>query len=151
MKNIFQNQNAKAVCEQILRTLPEWFGMEESLVEYAEATETLPTFVCEVDTTIVGFITLAKHFPESWEIHCIAVQSNFRKKGIGRALLAFSKDWIKTKGAKLLQVKTLAEAHPSAAYAETRLFYLREGFNPLEVFPTLWAEDLPVLLLVLKL
>jgi hypothetical protein len=31
-------------CESVLRSLPEWFGVESSLVQYANDAATLPTF-----------------------------------------------------------------------------------------------------------
>ena len=31
-------------CEPILRSLPEWFGIEESIVEYVEDIDRMPTF-----------------------------------------------------------------------------------------------------------
>ena len=53
-----------------------------------------------------------------------------------------------TQGARIPQVKTLAESHPSRHYAETRAFYESAGDLPMEVFPLLWQQGLPVLLLV---
>ncbi len=46
---------------------------------------------------------------------------------------------------RLLQVKTLAAAHPSPEYAETRAFYRAMGYAELEVFAQLWGPGLPVL------
>ena len=37
---------------------------------------------------------------------------------------------------------------PSPEYAETRGFYAKIGYLPLEVFPELWGPRLPVLQLV---
>lgn len=138
----------EAQCERVLRTVPDWFGIEESLLEYASNTATLPTFVAEDEGQIVGFLSLRQHFPASWEVDCIAVEGTRRNSGIGRALHARAEDWLCSRGAQMLQVKTLAASHPSVAYAETRKFYDRIGYHPLEVFPTLWAAHLPVLLLV---
>jgi hypothetical protein len=45
-----------------------------------------------------------------------------------------------TQGARILQVKTLAESHPSRHYAETRAFYESAGYLPMEVFTLLWHE-----------
>ena len=138
----------EAQCERVLRTVPDWFGIEESLLEYASNTATLPTFVAEEEGKFVGFLSLRQHFPVAWEVDCIAVEGTRRNGGIGRALHARAEDWLSSQGAQILQVKTLSESHPSAAYAETRKFYRRIGYQPLEVFPTLWAAHLPVLLLI---
>ena len=51
-------------------------------------------------------------------------------------------------GIEYLQVKTLSDTHPDAAYARTRAFYMAVGFRPLEEFKTLWNEENPCLLMV---
>ncbi|WP_419825670.1 hypothetical protein [Sphingomonas sp.] len=51
-------------------------------------------------------------------------------------------------GIRWLTVKTLAASHPDPHYARTRAFYEAIGFQPLEVFPTLWGDDTPCLLMV---
>jgi len=56
--------------------------------------------------------------------------------------------WLQERGVRFLQVKTLADSHPSKEYAETRAFYASLGYKPLEVFLTLWGPRLPVLQLV---
>ncbi len=135
-------------CERVLRTLPLWFGIEASLLEYVRDTERFPTFVARVADEIVGFLTVREHFAEAWEVHCIAVAAPARNEGVGRTLQAHVERWLQAKRVRLLQVKTLADSHPSAEYAETRRFYASVGYVPLEVFPTLWGPRLPVLQLV---
>ena len=44
-----------------------------------------------------------------------------------------------------LTVKTLDESRECSSYEKTRLFYLKAGFKPLEVFPMLWDEYNPCL------
>lgn len=124
-------------CERVLRTLPRWFGIESALLAYARDTGDLPTFVAKDDREVIGFVTLREHFPEAWEVHCIAVHAAHRHRGTGRALHAHAERWLVARGARALQVKTIAAAHPSPEYAETRGFYARLGYVPLEVFPEL--------------
>lgn len=135
-------------CEAVLRTLPMWFGIEASLLEYARNTERLPTFVAREDGGLTAFLTLQQHFPEAWEVHCIAVRASHRRSGLGRALHTHAERWLLARGARVLQVKTMAESCPSAEYAETRRFYAAIGYVPLETFPELWGPRLPVLQLV---
>jgi len=104
--------------------------------------------VARSDGDIIGFLTLREHFHEAWEVHCIAVRASDRGRGVGRALQRYAELWLSARGARVVQVKTLAASHPSAAYAETRAFYSSVGYVPLEVFPELWSPQLPVLLLV---
>ena len=135
-------------CERVLRSLPNWFGIEESLLEYAQSTSHLPTFVIHDQSQIVGFLSLQEHFRESWELNCIAIDSAFRGQGLGKRLHEHAEHWLCSKGAEILQVKTLAACHPSKAYAETREFYGALGYKSVEIFPSLWAAHLPVLQLI---
>jgi GNAT superfamily N-acetyltransferase len=112
---------------------------------YVEDTAKLPTFALEDGGEIVGFLTLREHFPAAWEVHCMAVQSAERGKGLGSELLAHSENWLQSKGAKFLQVKTVAASSKSSEYADTRKFYEAMGFTPLEVFPELWDPWNPAL------
>jgi GNAT superfamily N-acetyltransferase len=138
-------QHVSVECEQILRSLPGWFGIETALLEYAEATNRLPTFVAVADGTIVGFITLEGHSAIEWEIHCIAIHKSFRGKGIGAALVSSAEDWMKEKGALILLVKTIAESHPSPEFKESRAFYNSIGFASDKIIPDIWGPSNPCL------
>ena len=93
------------------------------------------------------FLSLKCHFSHSWEIHCMGVRKVERRKGLGRALLSYVEDWAIEQGARWLQVKTLSESHASPEYAETRAFYSRMGYEPIQEFPTLWSPANPCLLM----
>ena len=74
---------AVAPCEAVLRSLPDWFGIEDALLMYARDTATLPTFALADDAAgaehadtadntaprIIGFVSLQQHFPAAWEVH----------------------------------------------------------------------------------
>jgi GNAT superfamily N-acetyltransferase len=139
--------NAGRDCERVLRTLPRWFGIERSLLAYAASTERLPTFVARDDGgRVIGFISVAEQAPQDWELHCIAVDAAFRRRGVGRRLHRHAELWLAAAGARALEVKTLAPSHPDREYAETRQFYEGIGYVPDED-----ADDgphLPVLQLV---
>jgi len=128
------------VCERILRALPEWFGMEDSLMEYVEAAKTLPTLLAIDGGEAVGFLTIKRHFPESAEVYCVGILPSHHRRGIGRRMQSAAEEWLAADGCRYLQVKTLAEAANSESYALTRRFYRAVGFAPLEVFPDLWDE-----------
>lgn len=137
-----------AECEAVLRTLPRWFGIESSLLSYVRDTEMLPTFAARAAGDLLGFLTLREHFPEAWEVHCIAVRASERGRGVGKALHLHVERWLAARGARVLQVKTMAAACPSPEYAQTRVFYSRIGYVALQEFPELWGPHLPVLQLV---
>jgi GNAT superfamily N-acetyltransferase len=148
MKFTAPTLSASEDCERILRTLPDWFGVEESLLEYVRDTARYPTFLAQEGGKSVAFLTVHENFPRCWEVRCIAVQASNRSKGIGRSLHQHVETWLEIQGAHLLQVKTLASSHPSPEYAQTREFYSALGYRQHEVFPTLWGPGLPVLQLV---
>lgn len=137
-----------ADCEAVLRSLPMWFGVEASLVEYVDDSAKLPGFALFDSEGPQGFLSLKQHGPLAWEITCIGVHARARGRGLGRQLVAQAEAWLVGQGARFLQVKTLADTHPSPEYAQTRAFYAALGFTPLEVFPLLWAPEHPVLMLV---
>jgi ribosomal protein S18 acetylase RimI-like enzyme len=137
-----------AQCEAVLRSLPAWFGIEEALVRYARESVVLPTFATLGESGINGFLTLREHFPVAWEVHCIAIHADARGQGLGCLLLQHAQDWLRAREVQLLQVKTIAMTKKSAAYDQTRAFYDRMGFMPLEIFPDLWAPHNPCLQLV---
>lgn len=138
-------KEVQAECEEILRTVPEWFGIEESLLEYVANTATLPTFVIRDGMRALGFVSLRQHFTYAWEINCIAIHAAARNNGFGTLLLRHAENWLLTQGARFLQVKTLAAANPNPHYAQTRAYYERMGFVPVEVFPELWDPWNPCL------
>ena len=140
-----------AHCESILRSLPDWFGIESSIVQYVKDIEEMPTFVFRHGNDVVGFLTIRMHNPFSAEMHVVGILPTHHRQGIGKALLSLAEEWLAADGIEFLQVKTLGPTRPDENYDKTRLFYESVGFRPLEEFPTLWGETLPCLLMVKKL
>lgn len=136
-------------CEAIGRALPAWFGIEEGLAEMRLAADRGPGFVAlDASGEVIGFLTVERHFPESWDISWMAVHPDYHRRGIGRRLVEVLIEDARAHGVRLLQVKTLADMHPSSEYARTRAFYRSVGFIRLEVFPDLWGPANPCLVLI---
>ncbi|MHC4218908.1 MAG: GNAT family N-acetyltransferase [Planctomycetota bacterium] len=140
-----------AVCEPILRALPDWFGIEEAIVQYVQDIEVMPTFVASMDGEPAGFLTVKRHFDPSAEIHVMGIRPGHHRRGIGRELVERVEAWLLNDGVEYLQVKTVGPSRENDHYAQTRDFYTAVGFRPLEEFPKLWDERNPCLLLVKKL
>jgi len=135
-------------CEAILRQLPEWFGIEEAIVEYAEQSESLPTWVARIRHEIVGFVTLERHTDAAAEIVVMGVHPDHHRRGIGRALVTTCEVYLRDEDVTFLQVKTVAPARECDAYARTRRFYRAIGFSPVQVFDDLWDEANPCLQMI---
>jgi GNAT superfamily N-acetyltransferase len=136
-----------ARCEQIMRSLPEWFGIESSIVAYAQAVTRLESYLAVDDTTLAGFITIASRSDVASEIHALAVARPFHGTGAGRVLIEHVERLVSARGMEYLQVKTLGPSRPNEHYARTRGFYDRMGFRPLEE-NRLWGDVNPCLIMV---
>jgi len=134
-------------CESVLRSLPQWFGIESALIAYAQSTTRLPTFLTIENGIVVGFVSLRKHFDHAWEIDCLAVRADDRHQGVGTALLTHAEAWLGAQNVSILQVKTLAATNADPNYAETREFYERRGFIELEILPAFWSPENPCLVM----
>jgi ribosomal protein S18 acetylase RimI-like enzyme len=135
------------VCEKILRALPNWFGIEESIVEYAQDIKQIETWVAYDGKVITGFLTLNQHNDFTAEIHVIGVRPEFHGKGIGRALVEYSESLLRQRAIQFFEVKTLGPSRPDAHYDKTRKFYTAMGFCPLEE-NKLWGDRNPCLIMI---
>jgi len=134
-------------CVAILRSLPDWFGIESAIGHFALEIPRLPTFVVTSGDSVVGFLTLKFHNEYSAEIYLLAVRGERHRRGIGSALVQCAEQLVVEKRCRFLQVKTLGPSHPSLHYARTRQFYLARRFAPLEELPDLWPGN-PCLIMV---
>lgn len=129
-----------ALCEAILRLLPEWFGIESAIVEYVQQIDTLPTFLALNEKQVAGFLSIKQHNEFSAEIYVIAIHPQFHRQGIGTQFMKVAEAELKKLGIEYLQVKTLGTSHSDPYYAKTRAFYESVGFKPLEEFQELWKN-----------
>jgi ribosomal protein S18 acetylase RimI-like enzyme len=143
--------NISALCIPILRSLPDWFGIEESILQYSSQIEHLPTFLAKTSEDVTGFLSIKQHNPFSAEILVMGIRSEFQRQGIGRKLLNVAQVWLRQQGIEYLQVKTLGPSNDDLNYAKTRDFYEAMGFRALEELPQIWDEQNPCLILVKRL
>lgn len=142
--------------DRLLRSLPDWFGIEPAIAEYVMKAHDLPTYLAWLAPgsftpgTVrqpVGVLLAARHFPESAEIYLMAVEPALHRRGIGRALVEALEGNLMADGVELLQVKMLGPSRPDASYEQTRRFYAHVGFRPLEEIHDLWPGN-PCLIMV---
>jgi len=140
-----------ALARAILAELPEWFGIPESVDNYVAECEALPVLAAHANGEAVGFLALKTHTPVAAEALVLGVRRVWHRRGCGRALFAQAERRLARQGIRYLTVKTLAASDPDPNYTATRLFYEAIGFEPIEVFPTLWSADNPCLLMLKRI
>lgn len=139
------------IAREILADLPEWFGIEESTEAYIRESAEQPFFAAfDADGIPAGFMTLKETSPYTAELAVCGVKKRLHRSGTGSALFEAFRAYAAERGYEFLQVKTVA-AGMYPEYDATRLFYEHLGFRALEVFPTLWDEANPCLIMVQRL
>lgn len=135
------------IAREVLTDLPEWFGIPESTEEYIRESGSMPFFAAMEGKEVAGFMVLKETSPYTCEIYVTGVKKRVHRCGAGRAMFAAFEDYARKRGYRIVQVKTVAPDH-YPEYDATVAFYHGVGFLPLEVFPTLWDENNPCLILV---
>jgi ribosomal protein S18 acetylase RimI-like enzyme len=135
-------------CDEIVASLPDWFGNEQGIQECSLAVRTQPGYASlGASGDIAGFLTVTRPRPSVAEISWVAVHADDRGHGHGRALIEALVADLHRDGTRYLVVKTLSDRDPDAGYAATRAFYVAMGFTPL-LDLDLWGPENPALLLV---
>ncbi|MBL0887467.1 GNAT family N-acetyltransferase [Myceligenerans indicum] len=173
--DVVRTRGRSDAAHDILGELPEWFGLEKFTDEYEEAARKFPNYLA-VDThadtrcaefrgaevgalgtgaldgsripvdEVMGILLLDPRYDSTAEVHLLAVRRKHHRAGIGRALLREVEDDMRSRGVRLLTVKTLGPSLPDPGYEQTRAFYEAVGFLPVEEFPDMWVEN-PCLLM----
>jgi ribosomal protein S18 acetylase RimI-like enzyme len=147
---LIEPSDGPSVCGPILRSVPEWFGIEQATLKYIAETATLPTWVAWRGDKAVGFVSVYKHEPKSAEMHCIAVLKEAHGTGVGTALVRHIEVELRAQGIEYLQVKTQGPSLPCEEYARTTHFYESIGYVRIEELHGIWP-GMPALLLIKKI
>jgi ribosomal protein S18 acetylase RimI-like enzyme len=140
--------NKGFICDAILRSLPQWFGIEEHIKGYVSKVVELPMFGCLIEKDVVGFLSLKPHTEFAAEIYVLGVRPDWHRRGIGRRLVQAADNHAKERGIRFITVKTLSPRVEYEPYEKTRRFYSSMGFVPIEEFPNLWGPENPTLMLI---
>jgi ribosomal protein S18 acetylase RimI-like enzyme len=151
VEEVVDPEERSRICGEILRTLPQWFGIEEAIERYIEASAELPMLAVWNGDDSVGFASLKPHAPQAAELYLLGVLPELHRRGIGTALLEAAEERLAADGVEYLQVKTLGPSRPSRGYEQTRCFYEARGFRALEELPGYWDEDNPCLIMVKRI
>lgn len=96
---------------------------------------------------VLGCMAMKETSPYTCEIYVTGVKKRAHRCGAGRAMFAAFEEYAREHGYRFAQVKTVAQGH-YPEYDATVAFYRGVGFLPLEVFPILWDECNPCLILI---
>lgn len=136
------------ITNDVLRALPEWFGLEDSIAEYCEESVRLPMVVLYLDEKPIGFCSFKTNFDVNCDLYVLGILPLYHHKGLGQQMVAFIEEHCREKRLPYMSVKTLSERHPDEFYARTRKFYEKCGFIAFEEFPELWGAENPCLLMI---
>ena len=134
-----------SVCNNILRALPDWFGNEESIIDYVEKVIDMPFIVAYDDDRAIGFVAIKTHNEFTAEVCVIGVLDSYHRQGVGEKLIKACEMFCHNNQKEFLTVKTLDASANYEPYDKTRNFYIKMGFKPLEVFPLHWDNENPCL------
>lgn len=149
IKEVKDEEQKMAVVAEVLKDLPEWFGIPEITQAYIEGAKDLRVWAAYQESDVVGFISLSYSSEECAEIDCLGVKKSFQGQGIGRELITtIEREAVKQ--VDYLQVKTVAEGS-NKDYDRTNVFYRSLGFKKLEIFPQLWDLKNPCQILIKKI
>lgn len=149
IESVKDSKEKTKIVQEVLLDLPEWFGLPESTKQYIEESKELPLLAAKDDDNIIGFITLKETSKDVCEIHCMGIKKDYHRNGVGKRLQDSFEELARGKY-EYIQVKTVDEGHYKE-YDQTIAFYKSVGFKKMEVFPTLWDEWNPCLILIKKI
>lgn len=148
IREITDSTQKSAITEKIIRSLPDWFELENGIVEYINGVKNKGFFVAFDKDIAIGFVAIENHNKWTSEIYVMGVLPDKRSQGVGSELINYSWDKIQKSGRKYLIVKTLDSSANDKFYAETQEFYKKVGFTPLFTSTKIWNPENPCLVMI---
>lgn len=68
-----------AVVAEVLKDLPEWFGIPESTQAYIEGAKDLQVWAAYQESDLTGFVSLAYSSEDCAEIDCLGVKKSLSR------------------------------------------------------------------------
>lgn len=145
---VLDPEEKSQICKRILADLPLWFGIPEATAEYCRGVREHRFFSIRQEGQLVGFISVRRNNPQVAELYVLGILAAWHRQGLGSRALAELFSLLAAEGFRYLEVKTLDETRDSEEYRKTRLFYLKQGFVPLDVLRGEWGEANPCLVMI---
>lgn len=151
IKQLINHEEKSKITNYLLRQLPEWFGIEEAIVNYVNGVVNTEFYVYYLSDKPVGFISVKSNNKYTSEIYVMGILKDYQNCGIGKKLLEAVQESLIKSNVKFLMVKTLGDSHPDKHYKNTREFYYKTGFYPLEEIKEVWGKENPCLIMAKNL
>lgn len=72
-----------AVVDEVLKDLPEWFGIPESTQDYIEGAKDLQVWAAYQESNLLGFVSLSYSSEDCAEIDCLGVKKLIKVEELG--------------------------------------------------------------------
>lgn len=109
---------------------PDWRAQQGAAVEAACREPSHTVFVAQYEAAIAGFAVLRLHSADRiGEIHMIAVDPLFQRRGIGAALTRHALEWLRATG----MTSAMVETGGDPGHAPARHTYEAAGFRAFPV------------------
>jgi ribosomal protein S18 acetylase RimI-like enzyme len=149
---INDNNKKAEYADNILRKLPEWFGMEEGLREYVNTVNKYPYWAAfDEENNCIGFFSGRIYYNRTGDIYVCGVDPRYHGKGIGTLLYKEMEKYFIKNNCEYVIVKTISEIDDDKNYAKTRKFYKKMGFEELITLTEMWDENNPCLIMIKKI
>jgi len=151
IKEILDNESKSVICEEVLRDLPEWFGIEDALKEYILRVKDYVFFAIYKDDEIVGFYSLREENKKTLDMYVLGIKKKLHGLGFGTKLQEYVNEYAKKLGDEYVLVLTLSKKHPDIGYSKTRDFYHKMGFVDIYESDKIWDKHNPTQIMIKKL
>lgn len=129
--NIAAPDERRRICADIIKTLPDWFGLPDANTSYIEGVGAKEAFVVfGAEGSALGMLSLAHPYPTNADIYWLGVRPEHHRTGIGAALFAAALARAHELGCETMTVETLSDTDPDPGYGRTREYYMAMGFKP---------------------
>ena len=81
IKEVKDEEQKMAVVAEVLKDLPEWFGIPESTQAYIEGAKDLKVWTAFQESNLLGFVSLSYSSEDCAEIDCIGVKKSSSRQG----------------------------------------------------------------------
>jgi GNAT superfamily N-acetyltransferase len=120
----------QAMSPDVFRALyPDWRTNQRKAVEAVCADKQGNVWVGDEDGGVIAFVAVNLHSDQLGEIHMLAVDPDYQRRGIGAALTDVALDWLKSKGVSVAMVETGGDP----GHAPARQTYEKSGFQLLPI------------------